>query len=764
MRSRHLVLLFVTQLAFKVALAQKLQPIDNWSDHLSYHQAIRIAVTPGVIWTATPYSIFSLSLDDKSIERISKVNLLSDAGIAITASDEKSSKLVIAYTSSNIDVYDEGRVINIDAIEKSPITADKHINQIYFYNGQAWLSTGFGIVILDLEKYEVNDTYVIGENGAQVPVFSIAQFDGKFYAGTSEGMKAADISANLKDYHNWQTVLATDPSSKIESLTPLPGKLIFEKNDSLFAITQVTPTFFYADGWKINSVQATGSNLLICETKNDTGRIVQLLSDGSVAKIISDARFIQHPEHALESNGSIWIADSLAGMSSYNGSTFESFVPTSPQSISEGEIVYQSGNIFAAAGGITNDLKAKGNINGFYKFSERSWQNFNGNTVPALKGINDIVSIAVDPVDATVWAGSFGSGLISMTPYQKITVYKENSFIKPALSNSQSYRVTGLAFDRDRNLWISNSGAANNLVVRLQDGSTKSFQSPFAISDNAIGQIVIDDTNQKWIIGSGGNGLICFSHGQSIDNPSDDQWRWFRAGVGQGNLPDNNVQCIAKDKNNLIWVGTSRGIGIIECAEQIFQRPDCEAILPVVQQDAFNGYLFRDESVRAIAVDGADRKWVGTDNGVWLISPDGSETLLRFTEDNSPLVSNKIKGIAIDGATGEVYFSTDKGICSYRSTATETTETGQSVLVFPNPVPPGYNGTIAIRGVPANGIVKITEADGRLVTELRANGSQATWNGLDHRGRKISSGIYLVLISDENGKQKSSTKIVFIQK
>jgi hypothetical protein len=211
-------------------------------------------------------------------------------------------------------------------------------------------------------------------------------------------------------------------------------------------------------------------------------------------------------------------------------------------------------------------------------------------------------------------------------------------------------------------------------------------------------------------------------------------------------------------------VGTAKGIGVIQCTQQVFTTQGCEAVLPVVQQDNFAGYLFRDEDVQCIAIDGADRKWVGTKNGVWLISADAEKIIYRFTESNSELLNNDVKQIAIDGKTGEVFFATAKGICSFRSTATETTETNNEILVFPNPVPPGYNGTIAIRGLAHNAIVKITELNGRLVYQTRALGSQATWNGKDYKGRTISSGIYLVLTSDENHQQKQVTKIVFIQK
>ncbi|HET9433497.1 MAG TPA: two-component regulator propeller domain-containing protein, partial [Chitinophagaceae bacterium] len=267
-----------------------------------------------------------------------------------------------------------------------------------------------------------------------------------------------------------------------------------------------------------------------------------------------------------------------------------------------------------------------------------------------------------------------------------------------------------------------------------------------------------------WIVSPKGNGLIVFNDNATIDNSADDKWELYQSGAGIGNLPTNNVLSIAKDKNGFIWIGTADGIAVIQCPQNVFSPQGCDALLPVVTESGFNQYLFKGEEVRSIAVDGADRKWVATKNGAWLISADGDGVIHRFTEENSPLLSNNVKGIAIDSKTGEIFFATANGICSFRSTATEGGETNSNVLVFPNPVPPGYGGTIAIRGIVNNAIVKITELDGRLVYQTRALGGQAVWDGKDYKGRRISSGVYLVLISDDGRKENLATKIIFINK
>src|SRR5260221_5179529 len=425
-------------------------------------------------------------------------------------------------------------------------------------------------------------------------------------------------------------------------------------------------------------------------------------------------------------------------------------------------IVYNS--IFYATAGEVNDAwNYLYNGNGIYIFKEGNWTNINRYRFSQIDSLLDYITIAINPRDETIWAGSFGGGLLHIKPGPAFEIFKQNN-IGTTVGDPTSYRVIGLAFDHDNNLWVSNFGSAQPLRVRKNDGSWKYFSLPFFINENTLSQIVIDDNNYKWIVAPKGNGLICFDHGASIDNTNDDRWKYYRGGAGNGNLPVNEVLCLAKDKSGFIWVGTADGIGVIQCSQNVFTSSGCEAILPIVPQGNFAGYLFKGEEVRNIAVDGADRKWVATKNGVWLISADGEKVIYQFTENNSPLLSNDVKKITIDGKTGEVYFATAKGVCSFRSTATEGNETNSGVLVYPNPVPPGYSGSIGIRGLVNNAIVKITELDGRLVYQTRALGGQAVWDGRNYKGQKISSGVYLVLISGDGRTKRAVTKIVFISK
>jgi hypothetical protein len=232
-------------------------------------------------------------------------------------------------------------------------------------------------------------------------------------------------------------------------------------------------------------------------------------------------------------------------------------------------------------------------------------------------------------------------------------------------------------------------------------------------------------------------------------------------GAGAGNLPSNEVLSIAMDNSGFIWVGTIDGIGVIQCPLDVM-TVGCEALLPTIKEGGFVNYLFKGEAVRSIAVDGADRKWVATANGVWLINAEGNKVLENFTETNSYLLSNDVKSIAINGITGEIFFGTAKGVSSYRGMATEAEEDKSNVLVFPNPVPPGFTGSIAVKGLPENSTVKIIETNGRLVYQARSLGGQAIWNGRDYQGNIASPGVYVVMAVNDDHTEKAVAKIVFI--
>ena len=744
-----------------VSLAQStLQPIGQWREHLSYNNAIQVVSAGTKVFCATINNVYSVDATN-TIERFSKVTGLNDIGVSAIGFDEASRQLVVVYNNSNVDVIKDRVVKNISDIKRSTLSGNKNISSVYCLNRKAYLCSGLGVIVADLERFEISDTWQIGSSGQQVKVNAFTSDNQFFYAATNEGLKRANVNAsNLADYKNWTLINTLTPGA-VRMVVRCADKIISLKNDSLFAMDG---SLFYADAsWPIVNISTSENKLLICQrTIQGASRVLVVLSSGgTIEKILAQSGVISFPYNATIAQNAVWVADYFGGLSKFT-STVERFIPNGPPATANGDLVVTNQTLYVAAGEVNNAWNYQFNRNGIYNFANGNWSYKGAFNTPALDTVPDFVTLAADPRNNSLWAGSYGGGLARFEG-NSINLYKQNSSLQPAIGDPLSYRVSGLAFDQQNNLWISNYGALQNLSVRKPDGTFKSFAIPFFHFENAVSQLLTDDANQLWIVSPRGNGVFVYNHGASAYNLNDDQWRYLRAGKGNGNLPDNNVFCVAKDKDGFIWIGTAKGIGIVQCASDIFKGNSCEAILPVSQQDRFAGYLFQNEEVRTIAVDAANRKWIGTRNGVWLISADGDKTLARFTEDNSPLLSNDVNKIAIDPKTGEVYFSTFKGICSYRSTAVEALNEGKEVLVFPNPVPPGYKGTIAIKGLPQNAVVKIAELNGRLVFQTRALGGQAVWNGLNYKGQAVAGGVYLVLARDDNGREKVVTKIVLVR-
>lgn len=702
-------------------------PIGHWREHFPYRQAIALATGGGHVYCATPYSLFSVSLDDHALTRYSKVNGLHDAGISAIGFHESTQSLVIAYDNSNLDILQQENIINIPDIQLQPVPGDKRIRHITFHGFYAYLSTGIGIIALNLEKQEITDTYTLGG------VYAVAAYNNYLYAATSAGIRRGPLQgSNLADPANWEPVSQGLGNGSVIGLALAGTQLACLQRDTVYVLQNGQWQRLYADGQPVKRLTASGSVLFAVQQD----RVMELLPETNTFRNIA----IGSPSDALMTGINTWFADAQNGLVEYDGA-YRNFTPNAPAGIVTGEMAIIGDALWAAAGGVTSNWQGTGNTDGLYRFEQEEWTNY---AFP--DSLQDIITVT--GADGAVYAGSFGGGLVALADNGQYSVYKQSP---PNL-------VSGLATDKEGNLWMSAFGSLRNLLVKKKDNNWLSFNIPIFHLSNAVSQVLIDDADQKWIVSPRNNGVFVFNHGSSLEQTADDKWKLYETGAGRGNLPSADVRCIVKDKRGWIWIGTARGVAVVQCPQE-----QCDAYLPVVKQDNFAGYLFQNEQVNTIAVDGADQKWVGTQNGAWLVSADGEKILRHFNVSNSPLSSNIVHRIIVHPVSGEVFFATATGLISWRGTATEGTETqGSDVLVFPNPVPRGYEGTIAIRGLVQNAYVKITDVTGKLVFQTRAQGGQAVWTGRDYTGHRPQSGVYLVFASDGTGREKLVTKLVFI--
>ncbi|MGB0432648.1 MAG: two-component regulator propeller domain-containing protein, partial [Bacteroidia bacterium] len=322
--------------------------------------------------------------------------------------------------------------------------------------------------------------------------------------------------------------------------------------------------------------------------------------------------------------------------------------------------------------------------------------------------------------------------------------------------------MAGIDLDTQGNLWMSLQYAENQLAVKMNNGKWQSFNLG---NEKRVTKVLCDGEGQKWVA-IHLDGIYIFNDGGTPMNTTDDMVRRIDQSVGNGNLPASDVYSMALDKDGDVWVGTGDGVGVVYSPHNIFStdvNATFDASRPLIQEGDAVGYLLEGQKVNCITVDGANQKWFGTDNGVFVTNPDGDEIIYSFNTANSPLLSDVIRGIGIDGKTGEAFFATDKGIISYRAVATEGGQDPEGIYVYPNPVHPDYDGPIAITGLVENAIVKITDISGNLVYETVAEGGTAVWYGQTFEGRDVSSGVYLAFSSDRNGRDTHISKIMIIR-
>jgi ligand-binding sensor domain-containing protein len=739
-------LFFIGYWLLTLQLIAQAPPIGSWRVHHSYAGTIQV-VKGDKIYTATPEAIFSTNKTGQ-FEYYNKLTGLSDASIATIQWDSETEQLVVAYTNNNIDVIKGGLVKNIyDLVRTSRI---QKINSIYCEKGMAYVNTNIGVVVIDLFKYEIKESWILGSSGNILEVFSLTKGSGNWYAATQNGIYTTPITnTNIADAKSWTVFYNAANSLPVKKISSTPTGLIIEKNDSLLLIQPAATTIlFYKASEQIKAWQFTEQKITIATTDKQTSkaRVHQFTIGNATGLIFEQPDTFINPNDCIFSNGIIWLSDSVTGLIQLDlsSNSFVKMIPGGPG----GQITTA---LLASSTGL---LTASNTKKGWAILENGKWQAQKG-----LDSVTGVQSIAINHLDNSIWLTTSELG-VAKWQNNKVQLFNPRNSSLMGTTNNSCF-TSGVVPDSKGNSWVSNTGTTKSIHVYQPDGKWTGFTNPFGMTD--VGTLEIDDIGQIWGTTKNANGLLVYNPGSSLTSSTDDRWKQYKAGTGIGNLPSNQVNCAAKDKNGFIWVGTDRGIGIIQCVENIFTAAGCDALLPVVQQDRFAGLLFKDENVQTIAVDGADRKWVGTKNGVWLISATGEKVIYRFSTNNSPLPGNDISKISIDPLTGEVFIATNNGLCSFRSMATEAVTTQQKVLVFPNPVPPGYSGSIAIRGLTNNALVKITNLYGALVYQTRSLGGQAIWDGKNTNGTKVASGVYLIICRDDSGAEKIATKITIVQ-
>jgi hypothetical protein len=777
------IFLFTTLLFYTFNASAQLA-MGSWRTHLAYNQITQITQSEDKIYAISDGALFSINKYDESSEVYSKTYGLSDTKIAQIQYSYTNHLLFIAYQNSNIDlITDDGEIFNITDIYKKNINGSKIINDILFINNKAYVACDFGIVVINLTKKEIADTYIIGPNASMIKIKSLVELNNKLYAITDNTIYMADMNSNMTNYQNWKTL--------ITSLTETYQKAIIY-NGVLLVLTEDKNVHAYANQtWQHNiysnvtGISTNNNVLFLCSTEN----IKCLLSPTGAPVTIT----IKDPRMGIydADNQQFWIAAFEEGVvkSNLSGTAFNTFKPSGPAVNYAWRMRYSNGKIIVVPGGRwAVQYSRDGHV---MMYENGTWTNIFCSEISTGHPTWDFVDAAIDPSDNShFFIASYGIGLYEFRNNKFYKLYNaDNSNIETIFPNSKYtdpdayyfyHRVDGLIFDKSNNLWLLNMGVSSTVKYMTPDtdgdgpayGVVKNMPYNDIKTAKTAQDIIISNknANHKWVCvprAAEGTAIFTFDDQGTLDNMDDDVYKYFTYFYDQdaNKFNPENFLSIAQDKDGAIWIGSEKGPIVLENTESCFNEDYRATRIKIPRNDGTNlaDYLLENERINAIAIDGANRKWIGTESsGVYLLSPNGQTTIHHFTVENSPLLSNNILSIVINDKTGEVFFGTGNGIISYQSDAIEGGDTFDNVHAYPNPVRENYHGLVSITGLIANSIIKITDVNGHTIFETTSNGGIATWDGTRKNGDRVATGIYIVICLSNDGKQYATTKILFI--
>lgn len=753
------IAIFINFLCFGLVFGQNTNlKIGDWTTHYPYKTGNCVTQSNEKVYFSNQFSIFSIDKSDNSIEYLTKGKELSGTDIKSIKYNIPNKVLVVNYQSTKIELVFDNHTVSFNNIEiNNGIVGEKIINNIHFEKDTfMYLSCGFGLIQFNLKKLEFGFT-TFTDN---LKVFCSQVFGDYIYVGTDVGIyRALRYGSNLSDFKNWQ--LFSTFQFKCKDMITFNNQLIFLTDYGVNRYDNVNIIYdVYSD---------SDQTIFLSEGKDkfySSSYFILSSIDKSWSGVKINNNCITKPTYAVEDEeGQLWISDAQSGF--YKITKDGSCIPiliNSPSLAGATDIVIQNKNIWLVSGGLEENGTPLSDGNGYnYRSADGNWtvKDFSNDSYLKSNNILDLNEVAPHPTNGKTYFAAYSNGLLELDSSKTHYKLYDNSNSSLQLTEGDvRVRNSSIAFDKDNNLWLLNFNAPNPISLFTKDEKWYSFSNSY---NRSLFSFIIDKYGYKWIATN--NGVLIYDSGKDIVSPIDDRYKYVTTVPTQKLTSINKVNAIEKDKDGDIWVATVDGVVVFECGNNPFDN-NCKGTRRIVVNGGFAEYLLTDVEVKCIAVDGANRKWFGTNSGLFLQSQSGEEQLLHYTIDNSPLPDNTITALTIDNDLGEIYVMTNKGMVSFRIEAIDGKNINSSnVYAFPNPVRPEYNGPIAVKGVASDANVKITDIEGKLVFEGKALGGQAIWNGLDLSGRKVSSGVYLVYCTGTNDLENPDavvTKIVFI--
>ena len=750
--------------------------MGSWRTHLAYNEVSQIAQSDNKIYAVSEGALFSVSKLDGDVEFYSKMSGLNDTHINGIFFDNHNRQLLIVYHNGNFDIMHQTGVSNIPDLRNKQMSTSKRINNVFFRGNLAYLSTDFGILVLNMSRREIANTFIIGPEATEVQVLSTIVHQNKIYALTPTGIFSADVNnPNLVNFEFWTLDDNYPGGGSFQDIYTFGETLVLLRNNRLFKLENDLSWSPLIENIHVASCRVSNGRLIASGNNN----LIHVFNEQFV---LSTQELINSPDIEYDPKNDVyWVAGMSYGVMSFklqNGADplITYFKPPGPAVNSPWDMTFAGEKLFVVNGGRFADKYNRPGIVMIYE--NNTWTNIYAQTeiTHLIQRLPlDFVNVAVNPKDHNnFFVTSYGTGLYEFKDNKFVNWYNHlNSTLFTIIPAHpfEYIRLDGAIFDKDNNLFVANMATANGIKIRLSNGEWTQLYFPDS-SHPTLGKILISNQNpnHKWVNSVRRSpGVFVWDDNGTLTDQSDDRSKF----MSRFDDPDNigsyftpsNVFCMAQDKNGVVWIGTNMGPFLFYNPNRVFEENYMPSRIKIPRNDGTNlaDFLLDNERINAIAVDGANRKWLGTEtSGLYLMSENGQETIRHFTSSNSPLLSDNIISLAINPVNGEVFIGTSAGLISFQSDAADASSVFGDVYAYPNPVREEYNGIITITGLVAKTRVKITDINGNLIYQTVSNGSIATWDGNDFYGRKVSTGIYLAICATEDGSQSTITKIMVI--
>ena len=769
----------------KLSIETNSSAYSGWETYFSYNSTTSIAEGVNEIYFASYNSIFSYNIFNSQIEKFDTLNELSGDEISAFYHSENNNIIAIGYSSGFLQIINlnSNSIINIyDILNKPTIPADrKKINHFYQNEDDLLISTGYGISVYDINAFEFGDTYYIGDFASMLNISSTIVDENYIYASSPDlGIFRANLESNLIDFNSWQAIY----TGNIYELLINENNILFYDDFNLMSIKNEEIITLSTLQNEIKNVSINDSKIIIISEdnciiyNNDLSQILNLFESETYMTIFNDG---------IIKNNKTYIATDEKGVLVIENSnnSFSFLKPDGPLENNIFSVETLNNHTWVSFGSYSeyfNPYPLKYSGVSSYDENLESWFNITKDSIPN-QAVN-LNNISINPFDNNnVFISSFHGGLIEMDNFNFTELYdNNNSGLETLLTSDSEYesiRISDIEFDENGDLWVLNSRVDNPLKsFSLDNNSWNSYDFTEIINDGfqdelGFNDIEIDDYGNKWIA-SLRSGLIGFNN----DSGNIRLRKVFSQ--DQSDMPSSYVKSIAVDNNNHLWIGTVQGLRVLYNTSNFFDASVVTTQKIVILEDGIPRELLEQQYITDIEVDGANNKWVGTiGSGVFYFSPNGQQTIYHFTKENSPLPSNNINDISVNSVNGKVYFATDRGLVSFNTGSSSSSENFSNAFVYPNPVRPEFNtqlDKIKIKGLTENVNIKITDIAGNLVAEAQSNinsryrnfnleidGGTAFWNGKNLRNQNVASGVYILMLSDLESYETKILKLMIIR-